>query len=146
MFFSALTPLARRTIVLDRQTIQVLQNHRKAQEIEHRWVVRDGMLEADALMFSGDEGGLLDPDSFTAHFRKLIRKAGLRTIRLHDLRHSHASHLIALGKSALFVQHRLGHSDITVTLGTYGHLFTAMETDDVEEAAEAIYKTAEGAS
>jgi integrase len=70
----------------------------------------------------------------------LIHKAGLRRIRLHDLRHSHASHLIAIGKSALFVQHRLGHSDISITLGVYGHLFTEMEAEDVQQAADMIYR------
>ena len=130
----------RRTIVLDRETVKVLQHHRKQREIERRWLARDGHLDDDALMFSKEDGGLLNPDEFSAHFVRLIRKAGLRRIRLHDLRHSHASHLIAIGKSALFVQHRLGHSDISVTLGTYGHLFTEMEADDVQQAADMIYR------
>jgi integrase len=44
------------------------------------------------------------------------------------------------------LQHRLGHSDVTVTLKVYGHLFAEMEADDVEEAADIIYKAADGGS
>jgi len=103
-------------------------------------------IEDDGFMFPNEHGGPLDPDSFSARFRRLVRKAGLRPTRLHDLRHAHASHLISIGKSPLFIQHRLGHSKIEVTLGTYGHLFSAMEADDVEDAAGQIYLQAEGGS
>ncbi len=140
------TEAGKRTIILDSQTVQVLMRLRKRQEVEHRWIQRDGVLDGDGLMFPNDRGGLLDPDAFSTHFVRLVKKAGLRKTRLHDLRHAHASHLIAIGKSALFVQHRLGHSDITVTLGTYGHLFSAMEADDVQEAADQIYQQAIGGS
>jgi integrase len=130
----------RRTIVLDTETVRVLQRHRSHQQIERRWLTRHGSVDDDGLMFANEHGKLLDPDGFSAKFTRLFRRAGLRRVRLHDLRHSHASHLIALGKSALFVQHRLGHSDISVTLGIYGHLFTEMEADDVQDAADQIYR------
>jgi integrase len=138
------TEAGRRTIVLDSQTVQVLRMHRQRQRIERQWISRDGRLDDDGLMFPNEHGGLLDPDSFSAAFRRLVKRAGLRSVRLHDLRHSHASHLIAIGKSPIFIQHRLGHSKIEVTLGIYGHLFSAMEADDVEDAAEMIYKAAGG--
>jgi integrase len=92
-------------------------------------------------MFANEEGKPFDPDAFTNHWTKLIKRADLRPIRLHDLRHAHASHLISIGKSALFVQQRLGHAKVTTTLELYGHLFSAMEASDVEEAAERIYGT-----
>lgn len=50
-------------------------------------------------------------------------KAGVKRIRVHDLRHSHASLLINKGQNILIVSQRLGHSDITQTLNTYSHLF-----------------------
>jgi integrase len=137
------TEAGKRTIVLDSQTVNVLRLHRQRQRIEHRWMTRDEVSD-DGYMFPNTRGALIDPDTFTGHFVRLIKKADLRKTRLHDLRHAHASHLIAIGKSALFIQHRLGHSDITVTLGTYGHLFTEMEADDVEDAAEMIYKAIGG--
>ena len=48
--------------------------------------------------------------------------AGVKQIRVHDLRHSHASLLINKGQNILIVSQRLGHSDITQTLNTYSHL------------------------
>lgn len=48
--------------------------------------------------------------------------AGIKKIRVHDLRHSHASFMLALGMNDLEMQTRLGHADIKTTLGTYSHL------------------------
>jgi integrase len=129
----------KRTIVLDSQTFAMLRRHPNQQRQEQMWVAREPRVEDDGYLFPNGRGGLRDPDSFSAAFRRLVKKAGLRPTRFHDLRHAHASHLIAIGKSPLFIQHRLGHSKIEVTLGTYGHLFTAMEADDVEDAANGIY-------
>ena len=49
--------------------------------------------------------------------------AGVHRIKVHALRHSHASMLIAMGENALVIRDRLGHSDVKTTLGTYGHLY-----------------------
>ena len=45
--------------------------------------------------------------------------AGIKSIRIHDLRHSHASFMLSLGMNDLEMQNRLGHADIKTTLGTY---------------------------
>lgn len=50
-------------------------------------------------------------------------KAGVKKIRIHDLRHSHASLLIDMGFSPLLIRERLGHEDIQTTLNTYSHLY-----------------------
>jgi integrase len=60
-------------------------------------------------------------------------KANIKRIRVHDLRHSHASHLIHLGFSPLVISERLGHKDIKTTLQTYAHLYP---NKDVEVAAK----------
>lgn len=52
-----------------------------------------------------------------------IAKAGVKKIRVHDLRHSHAAYLIHLGVQPLIIKERLGHKDIKITLNTYGHLY-----------------------
>ena len=48
--------------------------------------------------------------------------ANVKAIRIHDLRHSHASFMLSLGMNDLEMQNRLGHADIKTTLGTYSHL------------------------
>ena len=50
-------------------------------------------------------------------------RAGVKKIRVHDLRHSHASYLINKGVQPLIIKERLGHKDIKITLNTYGHLY-----------------------
>ena len=52
-----------------------------------------------------------------------IGKAGVKKIRVHDLRHSHVAYLIHHGVQPLIIKERLGHKDIKVTLNTYGHLY-----------------------
>ena len=61
-------------------------------------------------------------------FKRAIKKAGVDPIRIHDLRHSHASFLLNSGANILAVSKRLGHATITQTLETYAHLLS--ETDD----------------
>jgi len=51
-----------------------------------------------------------------------VRKSGVKNIRIHDFRHSHATFLINNGMNIVAVSKRLGHSDINITLKTYTHL------------------------
>ena len=64
--------------------------------------------------------------------------AGLPRIRVHDLRHSHASLLIELGFSALLVSERLGHENVTTTLNIYAHLFPSKQSE-VAEKLQMLY-------
>ena len=52
-----------------------------------------------------------------------VANSSVKKIRLHDLRHSHASLLIDLGFSPLAIADRLGHEKVETTLNTYSHLF-----------------------
>ena len=54
---------------------------------------------------------------------KLATIAGVHRIKVHALRHSHASLLISMGENPLIIKERLGHEKIQTTLGTYGHLY-----------------------
>ncbi|RXM75326.1 site-specific integrase [Clostridium tetani] len=66
--------------------------------------------------------------NFTKFFLKnemqrLCKKSGVKQIRIHDLRHSHASLLIELGFTPLLISERLGHEKVQTTLDTYSHLY-----------------------
>lgn len=65
----------------------------------------------------------LSDQTLRRKFDDYAKKAGVKKIRIHDLRHSHASLLINKGQNILIVSKRLGHGDITQTLNTYSHLF-----------------------
>lgn len=60
--------------------------------------------------------------------KRYAKKAGVKEIRVHDLRHSHASLCIELGMNILLIKDRLGHKDIETTLNTYAHLYPNKQT------------------
>ena len=63
---------------------------------------------------------------------KAIEKAGVKKIRVHDLRHSHVAYLIHQGVPAIVIKERLGHKDIRITMNTYGHLYPSEQTKVAE--------------
>ena len=81
--------------------------------------------EEDALVFQGPSGGPLLHSNFSRHlWRPAVVAAGLPSdLRMHELRHTTATLLIDAGAHPKAIQQQLGHSSITVTLDTYGHLF-----------------------
>ena len=75
------------------------------------------------LVFRSPEGTILDPDNlYHRVFLPVLAKAGIRKIRLHDLRHTFGSLLLQNGASIVYVKEQMGHSSIQVTVDTYGHL------------------------
>ena len=82
-----------------------------------------GWSEMPPWVFCSEVGGLLHPHNIRDRvFYGLLRKAGLRQIRFHDLRHTFASLLLQNGESLLYVRDQLGHSSIQITADIYGHL------------------------
>jgi integrase len=78
---------------------------------------------SDELVFRSSEGTILDPDNlYHRVFLPVLAKAGIRKIRLHDLRHTFGSLLLQNGASIVYVKEQMGHSSIQVTVDTYGHL------------------------
>lgn len=77
------------------------------------------------MMYDGEKMGRLFPISksgLTIAFKRALKKAGLKEIRVHDLRHSHVSLLISQGYSAVSIADRVGHESIDITY-RYAHLF-----------------------
>lgn len=73
-------------------------------------------------LFCNEYGNHFYPDTPTTWWRRFINRVGIRYIRLHDLRHTSATLLINQGVHAKIISERLGHSDIRVTMNTYGHV------------------------
>lgn len=74
----------------------------------------------------------MSKNPYLEHLKKHEEMAGLHHIRLHDLRHSHASLLIELGFPALLVSERLGHENVSTTLDIYSHLFPSKQSEVAE--------------
>jgi integrase len=84
-------------------------------------------LKDDDLVFRDVEGKPLRPDTVTHAWVKLVRRIGLRGIRLHDARHTHASLMLKQGVHPKIVQERLGHASIQLTLDTYSHVVPGLQ-------------------
>lgn len=81
---------------------------------------------------------LTDKSSLHRDMKKYCELSGVRKIKVHELRHSHASHLIELGVSPLSISERLGHEDIKTTLNTYSHLYPNKQSEIAEMLTEYI--------
>lgn len=118
-----------RTISLDEDTVATLEVHRERQLAE-RDRAGEAYVDRD-LIFADEIGGPINPQRLTEWFNALRAKAKVRPGRLHDVRHSHATHLLTSGIPVHIVAARLGHSSPVVTLTTYAHV---LPTSD-EQAA-----------
>lgn len=85
----------------------------------------------ETLVCARQDGEPKAPESVTKEFTLLIAKAGVPRVRFHDLRHSHATQLLAAGVHPKIVQERLGHSTITVTMDLYSHVTETIQADAV---------------
>jgi integrase len=115
-----------------------LRAHWRRQQ-EQRLALGLGKAADDALVFGRHDGGPWPPDSLTADWARTIRLLKLPKVTLHALRHTHVSQLIASGLDVVTVSRRIGHSNPTVTLTVYAHLFgnTDERAANVVEAAMA---------
>jgi integrase len=84
-------------------------------------------LGKDDLVFSTPQGAPLRPNTITRVWGILAAKAGVKPIRLHDARHTHASLMLKQGIHPKIVQERLGHSTISMTLDIYSHVAPGLQ-------------------
>jgi integrase len=85
------------------------------------------------------DGQPLQPNSLTHEFVRLLARASdLPRIRFHDLRHTHATHLLSNGVHPKVAQERLGHSSVWITLDLYSHVLPGMQEDAAARVDAAI--------
>jgi len=131
------TNRSRRSVALDRRTVTVLRSWRK-QQLEERMLLGEAY-EESGLVFTREDGHFVHPDRFSQLFDKLAASSGLPRIRLHDLRHTHASLAFAAGVHPKVVSERLGHSTVAFTLDVYSHAVPAMQEDAAERVAKHVF-------
>jgi integrase len=120
------TKTGRRTITLPGFVVALLRDHWKAQQ-ETRLALGIGKSPEDSLVFAAADGQPRVPGYVTKAWMEVSRTLGLNA-RFHDLRHTHASQLIASGMDIVTIQRRLGHSKPSTTLNVYGHLWGSGDT------------------
>lgn len=130
------TPSAYRIVALDAHCISILKN-----QIDRNNEYKDLFEERYndyGLIFCKENGDLIRPTNVNKKFRQLIKLAKVPYIRIHDLRHTHATLLMELNTNPKIVADRLGHASVQVTLDTYSHSSLSMQSNVVELFAKKI--------
>ncbi|WP_369234723.1 tyrosine-type recombinase/integrase [Streptomyces sp. R21] len=114
-----------RTVPLPKHCVRALTQHSEQQERERlvageKWQPTSG--QPDGLIFTTATGSVTDPRGLNRMLTTLCRDAHVHRVRVHDLRHTCASLLLAQGVDARTIMETLGHSTITMTLDTYAHV------------------------
>lgn len=123
------TRTSRRTIDLDATTVEVLVDWRAAQARE----LGDG--DRDRVVFTRQNGQPVHPHVLSQTFERVLTAAGLPRIRLHDLRHTHATLLLRAGVPIKVVSERLGHASPAFTMSVYQHVLPGMQRDAADTFA-----------
>ena len=116
------TESSRRVFALHPDVKKVLLKHKEQQEMYRKQFGRSYSKKYLDMVCVDQLGMLLRPNFVTEHFNTFLKKHGLRKIRFHDLRHTCASLLVALGENMKVIQAYMGHSTMSVTADIYSHL------------------------
>jgi integrase len=130
------TAAGARTIALDAVSVSTLKTWR-TQQVQERLMMGSGWPETD-LVFTNPDGGGLWPQRVTRQFGETTDRLGLPPVGVHGLRHTAATYLISSGVNPKVVQQRLGHAQVSVTLGLYTHVLPAHDEDAAAVLASAV--------
>lgn len=138
VFTSPKTKRSRRLLYLDLETVKLLRTHRVRQR-EERLAAGPAWNGEHELVFCDELGGTLNPEWVSRDFRSKVRKAMVRDIRLHDLRHTYATLALKGGVHPKVVSERLGHATVGITLDLYSHVTPAIGRDAADVVAASIF-------
>lgn len=89
-------------------------------------------------VFGHPDGSPRTPSTVTQQFRRTAKRAGFSNVRLHDLRHTHASLMLQQGTDMKTISTRLGHSSVAFTMDTYAHMLPGMQKSAMEKFEAAL--------
>ena len=125
-----------RVIDLDPGTVEQLKAHQSRQTAEREEWADD--YEDSDLVFCREDGSPIHPHSLSQAFERLVKNSGLRRIRLHDLRHTHATIAVRAGVPVKVISERLGHESPAFTLKQYAHVMPGMQAEAAKEIAAVV--------
>ncbi|MGH9017211.1 MAG: site-specific integrase, partial [Acidimicrobiales bacterium] len=137
------TARGRRRIGLDPELVAALAAHRRRTSGAGGDAAGAGTAggheDGDALVFAHPDGSPLHPERVSRWFARAVRRTGAPPIRLHDLRHLHATLALAAGVPVRVVADRLGHSSTAVTTDIYQHVLPEMDHDAARAVAGLVF-------
>jgi integrase len=99
-----------------------------------------GLGDIPEYVFTNEKGGLIDKDNWRRRvFNKALTKAGLRRIRIHDLRHTYATLRISKGDNIADVSNQLGHHSVKLTMDVYYHWIPGKKKSEVDALNDPSY-------
>jgi len=132
-----------RDVHLDGHTVAALRARLKSQAEER--LAWGPAYQDHGLAFCQEDGRPLVPGEVSKTFRRLVKRAGLPPIRLHDLRHGVATAWLEAGINPLLVSERLGHASAAFTLDAYSHVRPKVHAEAAAKAAEHLFGPADAA-
>jgi len=129
------TDRSRRSVVLPEFVVAALRAHRTRQRVER--LVAGSRWTDSGHVFATTVGSPQDAAAVTRAFKRALVRAGLPESRFHDLRHAAATFLLGRGFTLEDVKDLLGHSSITLTSNTYGHVVERRQ-QQVAEGMDAV--------
>lgn len=134
----------RRSVAIPAAVVASLRAHR-VKQLERRLALA-AIWQDNDLIFERGDGTVLHSNNVTHAFPRLVRQLNatrpkdeqLPIIRLHDLRHTAATLMLANGEHPRIVQERLGHSDVSMTLNRYSHVTETMQRDAADRLARVL--------
>ena len=125
-----------RTVALSATIAHELRAHR-IQQAQQLLKLGTGLSD-DSFVVTQADGRGMQPTFITHEWVRLIRKTVLPRLRFHDLRHAHATHLLASGVHPKVASERLGHSKVGITLDLYSHVMPGMQEDAAARVDDAL--------
>lgn len=122
-----------RVIDLDAGTVDQLRQHQKRQALGRAEWGAD--YDDHDLVFCKENGEPLHPQTYSQAFERLVAGSSLPRIRLHDLRHTHATIALSAGIPPKVISERLGHESPAFTLKQYAHVIPGMQAEAAQQIA-----------
>jgi integrase len=126
------TRLSRRAVALSTDAVGVLRTHR-ARQAEEKLLAGPAYRD-QGLVFATGLGTPIEPGNLRRTWLRVTAAAGVPGLRIHDLRHAHATLMLGQGVHPKVVSERLGHASVNITLDTYSHVLPGLQA----AAAEAL--------
>lgn len=127
-----------RRLGLDNTTVVLLREQQRRQSAE-QLACAPGLWQGDAHVFTDEVGRPVNPEFVTKQFTRAVRRAGLPPIRLHDIRHWHATAMLRAKVDVKVIADRLGHSSTRITQDIYQHPVKELDRAAAEKVAGQIF-------
>lgn len=131
---------SKRTITIDDRTLNILKDLKKKQ---NEVALKTGRRNKLNLVFVNRQFKPISNNGANKTLASLCKKAGIKVITFHGLRHTHASLLLYKGVNIKYISRRLGHADVSMTLRRYSHIIDEMEqkeSREVDYMMEELYR------